>query len=69
MSDVKDESPAAETPAVVVGQKRSNSESGGPASKKPNTGDPEGMNLKMFLEIMLFQFKSRFSFRPELLEL
>ncbi|CAD5231356.1 unnamed protein product [Bursaphelenchus xylophilus] len=31
-----------ETPAVVVGQKRSNSENGsGPASKKPNTGDPE----------------------------
>ncbi|CAD5223896.1 unnamed protein product [Bursaphelenchus okinawaensis] len=29
-----------ETPAVA-GQKRSNSENGGPASKKPNTGDPE----------------------------
>lgn len=48
-----------ETPAVVVGQKRQNSDNGGPASKRPNVGDPEGEWPQVGVQLSPLQCKSR----------
>jgi hypothetical protein len=44
-----------DSPAVIVGQKRGNPDNGGPASKRANVSDPEGLFMHVcHLNMLIF---------------
>lgn len=43
-----------DNPAVIVGQKRGNTDNGGPASKRANVTDLEGLSLEYSILIVCF---------------